>query len=513
MGQYGHVVAIQANDVVVEQSAAAGQVVAEEKLVHEDFGVADDLKFHHTCLYVLYLLLVLSLVIAEIIVQVNTPAYVFNVDKCNSSSIYLKNSLPLFPSVGARNVSFYTGDWHFLPNQGLCAADPTDNVMTPSFKYNAHARRLRASGGGGGGHGGSGRSSSSRSSSTSSSSSSSTVGSRRYRGYPSGGMPSAAYTDCVTWGKTKSGGSDTNSISVWEAVDKANADSAYNSALGYGVVKTDFSGAGAMGMQRVNSLLLAGTIVSCIGYPSTLLYLLTTQHAKRMDFALYLNVLVQAFTTWIAFTVIVYLPENEFINRDNVNAWTKVVFPTCTLSITDGPLFSLLLYIVIVNGILLTFFVLAEIHYHCCMGNHMVKREYAVANTVEGGRDLVAASAPPAGPKPHCSLGHTMKLIDFDPYVSIGQFAICDCCQSQKFFERDGKGFHCPICGHGGVDYCFPCGKAKGFKEEGEEEVESPTDEVREEAPAREQRASRLAHTLAKNQKRALKAATSFTGR
>jgi uncharacterized Zn finger protein (UPF0148 family) len=108
-----------------------------------------------------------------------------------------------------------------------------------------------------------------------------------------------------------------------------------------------------------------------------------------------------------------------------------------------------------------------------------------------------------------------MKLIDFDPYVSIGQFAICDSCQSQKFYERDGKGFHCPICGHGGVDYCFPCGKAKGYREEGEDEEGSPADEVRQEEPASggPQRSSRLAHTLAKNQKRALKAATSFTGR
>ena len=250
-------------------------------------------------------------------------------------------------------------------------------------------RNLRGSGGGGGGKGGGGRSSSSsskgKSSSKSSSSSSFTsrnrgrsyYGTSGYRNSRLGGAAAVGYTGCITFGrKAGSQTKDQNSIDIWAAIDAANADPTYNPDLKLPKIESHFAHA-AKDMLSVDSIMVLGTVLAGVGYPVINGLMCCCHDVGCCSGALiYLEMLVQLATAAIAVAVVNYLPDNRFIESDSTTAYTKTIFPTCTVTIDDGPLFTMYLYLVIVSGMCLVFGILAELRYHCCMTHKRHKYDY-----------------------------------------------------------------------------------------------------------------------------------------
>ena len=209
----------------------------DDALVPDTNNLVADARSNYVWFSCLYLMLIVSIWLVEILVHCNTPAYIFTISNCNRNSPYLA-TLPLFSNyVGNSSDSdFYFSDWNFTPNKGFCPTVPmpqlnsvphfegpnrrrlsltgmveeekeegwspllgvkekeaerekTESILSQQDGGPMDVRDLRASGGGGGGHGGgsSGGSSSSSSSSGSSSSSSSSGSSSSGRSSSSSG--------------------------------------------------------------------------------------------------------------------------------------------------------------------------------------------------------------------------------------------------------------------------------------------------------------------------------------
>ena len=417
----------------------------DDVLVPDNTNIVQDAASNYACFSCLYFMLIVSIWLVEILVHCNTPAYVFSLSNCDRNSPYLA-TLPLFRNYrgNSSDSDFYFAEWHFTPNKGFCPSMPMPQLDNTDPHFNGPKRRqlslteekeekeqemgwspllevktttkesksmpsqedggpidvrgLRASGGGGGGHGGGsssggGGSSSSSSSSSSGSSSGRTSSSRVYYyggGYNSlsGGAAAVQYFGCVTFGLTsESRAQDQNSLNIWANIDSANLNANYNAGLGYGSITSSFA-RGASGMVKVDAIMLLGTIVAGIGYPVITFFMFASESVAM----LYMEQVVQFATAAIALAVILYLPNNEFINTNDYSAFQKTIFPTCTVTISDGPLFTMYLYLVIVTGILFVFFVVAELHFHCCESHLRAKRP-------EERTDYVSPSVlPPAAP-------------------------------------------------------------------------------------------------------------------
>lgn len=319
-------------------------------------------------------------------------------------------------------------------------------------------RNLRASGGGGGGRGGS------RSSSRSSSRSRSSSGSKNKKvyyygtggGYAAtsglGGASAVSYTGCISFGRKKGSQTvDKNGPDVWAAIDAANADPNYNAGLKLGVVSSHFAH-GAESMLKVDSIMVLGTVVAGIGYPVASFLLCSDGGSEAM---LFLEALIQMGTAAVAVAVINYLPNNYFIGSDSTIQYTKTIFPTCTVKVTDGPLFTMYLYIVIVSGVLFTMFVLAELNYHCCTSPTMrAKRPEERSDALTYTRYTKAGKV-----KPFCiKCRSRLVMLEVDPYLAIKQHTICDQCSEEGIYRRDGKGYHCSVCpANNSYDLCTRC--------------------------------------------------------
>ena len=266
------------------------------------------------------------------------------------------------------------------------------------------------------------------------------------------------YKGCVSFGKTYTGKDDSSGPTIWKQLDKLAGQDGYN---GQGAIKTSFT-EGAAGLSDSSSLMNLILGINCgLWSITSVLFLIYIFSARKgcyfrnslnlvrgMLYIDFVNHVITGFFCIIVFYNIKQFNDN-FVGTKAFAGLTKTVFPTCTLSATEGPILPLYLIAAYLSFALAFVFIICETYWRCCRA----RRERF--NYPEG---YVI-----------CNNGHPMQRRTKDPYkeqrdVHGNKYAFCDGCGLENVFERDWVIYHCPLCREEGLDpsdFCPPCAEAR----------------------------------------------------
>jgi len=417
-----------------------------------------------------------------------------------TSSVYYK--LPLYSSIVGNatggivsaDAGFYFQNWHVVPSLGFCPSNnpPTNPIpaLTPVAQaaadssrrkllaagsssssagdidlHNKKLRKLGGAGGSSGGGGGGGSSSSSSSSSSGSSGNSNNDGNNggssapvTVTGTEGKGEGNFNYKACINFGKTYTGKEDSSGPTIWKQLDKLAGLDGYN---GQGAIKTSFT-EGAAGLSDASSLMSLILGINCGLWSITSVLFLTyifsaskgcyfrnsLNLVRAMLYIDFVNHVITGFFCVIVFYSIKQYNES-FVGTKAFAGLAKTVFPTCTLSATEGPILPLYLIAAFMSFALAFIFIICETYWRCCRARRE-RFNYPEGHVI-------------------CNNGHPMQRRRKDPYkeqrdVQGNKYAFCDGCGIENVFERDWVIYHCPLCREEGFDpsdFCPPCAEAR----------------------------------------------------
>ena len=418
------------------------------------------LKGLNCFLFLIFWLLGLAVSIFQLVGLLNGLGYIISIRNCETSSKFFR-ILPLFPDIQGSNSTlagnitfdsgnFYFQDWHLLPSLGLC---PSKNSLGDAQLSEA-ASSLASS------------SSSARRKLKSSAIVRvlRTKASYRRKGPRRGITDNNAqcnpmdeagleakltscfsYIGCVSFGQDVDGNTDSSGPTIWSQLDSLSAIAGYNGVSSK--IKTNYK-QGSKDFLSVDTLMVAltGVNVAFLGVSLfSYCYALCTRKRYLIRKILWID-FINYFITFILSLAVISLSITNgdiFVGTTGKSGLVKTIFPTCTLSVTMGPIF----YCYGVCAALCFFLMFVFIAERAC--HVSMRRKVACYNFPPG--TII------------CDEGHPMTLHQLDPYTYQHSHAVCNWCEFANFYERDECGYHCALCRTVKLacDYCPGCAQTR----------------------------------------------------
>lgn len=324
--------------------------------------------------------------------------------------------------------SWYFGDdWILFPKTGFCPYAAMHMV-----KASGSSRRMLRS---------------SRSSTYRSSSSRSGSSSLKY-----------FWNDCLHYSDLK----------VWQDID------ASNKLLGYPTNMQD----AATGTSTMYNLMLSGCVLSWVLLTISIVWV-----SIHPETGLVAQIISIATLFSLALAALIVSWNLDF---QDPKAWSTSVFPGCTVTIVDGSIWGLLVYLVVSMGIYLAILIIGDICAHtCCKGVCQTNEDVVVSQPLEkeepqielslldddleeegenlGGdatlqrkmkANFVVGATVLVNQNPLCAKQHKTTLFQKTVPPEYVSEVRCDICKRVSI-QNDSHFYHCTPCGY---DVCVHCG-------------------------------------------------------